>query len=258
MDKYQCERCGKCCFMFNQKERPIRFLPEEPLIVMAASAIHNLKNPLLAIFHRVKEDFKQTIKGKTYFIVPTIAEIQPFLHHGEKTLIPYLYPDNDAFDCMFLQRLSSSQEQGDITLCKIHGFHPKMCRDYPTSKGNVCLNHLERRYTREFYTYQRNKIGFAIAPLKSLFRSVFTNPSAAEILTILMDFGTFSVYQLREFFSAEFHVDPLIFNSTLQELGSQSLVRMTGDVVTGISLKEVENLIDRYMLEKGWSLPSKI
>ncbi len=253
MDKFQCDRCGKCCFVFNQRERPIRFLPDEPIITMSFLAIHKLKNPRLDIFHRVKEDFKQIIGGKTYFVVPTSAEIQPFLREEEKDLIPYA--SDCASDCMFLQRFDSPQADEESTSCQIHSTNPKMCRDYPSSKGNVCLNQPERKYTREFYTYQHTKIGFAIAPLRSLFSSLFNQPFAAEILTILMDFGTFSAEHLREFFSAEFHVDPHTFDSTIQELALQSLVTIISGTITGISLREVEKLIDQLMQERGWQIP---
>ena len=77
--------------------------------------------------------------------------------------------------------------------CSIHNLKPQMCIDYPTSKGSVCLNHPERKYTHEFYQYQQQKIGFVIQVVVELYKNKIPsiNPVGQHILTLLMDFGKF-------------------------------------------------------------------
>ena len=243
-----CDRCGKCCYMYNARGHQIHFQPDAPFFQLSQQEQYNLHS-LVPIYLHVKDDFKKKKNDNLRYFIPTKAQIQSYLTPSQHMMIPLT--DTNGSECMFLQWTTNS-----LAKCVIHAYNPKMCREYPENKGGACLNHVERRYTEKFLTYQHQQIGFAVKILRELHRNKITDPLAWEIVTFLMDFGRFPLQKVRNFFVVFFKITSQHFDHIVHLLEKFTLVRVIEQTwIEGIALKEVEQVIDTIMAEKGWKFP---
>ncbi|MHA1920050.1 MAG: hypothetical protein ACTSWX_09920 [Promethearchaeota archaeon] len=201
------------------------------------------QNELISLFFRIKDKFKKNIDGKEQFFVPTKSDLVPYLNQNEKKLL--INSNNNDFngdECMFLTwKIEDNQK---ISFCEIHDLNPKMCKDYPASKGGVCLNHPERYYTMDFFNYQKRKIGFAINVLRKIYGEKVNYDIGFDIICFLMDFGKFTYTKVRDFFLQNFNLAASEFDKAVQEFIKLSLIIRINDKLESISVKEVDRLVD--------------
>ncbi len=248
---FLCSRCGRCCVEFANQ---IHFTPEEKFI----TSIFDHKNPkinsLINLFHIHKDKFKKEIGGKIRYYIPSKKRINE-LSNGNLEYFSKSFSKN-MDECMFLDWINISDLKKKtsklISNCLIHEYNPRMCNEYPTSKGNVCKNHPENKYSRIFFKYQKNKIGFAIKVLKELYSNRITNEICFNILTILMDFGKFDFQLLQNFLLDEFEYSIEDFQESINILKEYNLISLINNNIEGISLKETEIIIDQLIKERGW------
>lgn len=247
MDTNICDRCGKCCCEFNAKGYQIHFRPDDSFFQLTPEQQIQLNPPLVSIYLRVKSHFIEKQHTIPRYLIPTIQQIQPYLTDIEKNQIPLT--NENQHDCLFLQR-----NKDGTTQCVIHQYNPSMCHKYPENKGGACLNHYERRFTKKFLEFQRTQIGFAIKILRELHDGKITDPIAWELVTFLMDFGQFPLNKVRNFFVVLFHIDSQQFDHLVHLLAEFTLVRVVENkYIEGISLKEVESVVDKIMEDRGWT-----
>ncbi len=243
----ECDRCGKCCYEFTTQ---IHFLPGEEFLKSSVDFADESINFLVEKFHITNENFRRVSKGKIRHFIPTKDQILPYIDQTKQQTLKagMKYPH----ECLFLRW------KNDLPVCIIHKYNPQMCKDYPiVSKGGVCRNHPERKYTRAFLNYQKSKIGFAIGAVQKIYGERISNNLAYEILTLLMDFGDFDKEKLMQFFEKEFHSEREEIEEVIHELLALGLLFCEKDRIQGISLKEVEKMIDQIMKEHGWKYPAE-
>ncbi len=245
---WNCDNCGKCCIEFTNQ---IRFQCDENLLTLFEKSPNLQQNPLISLFFRIKEYFKKDIDGKIFYFVPTKSDLLPFLSVKDKNIFNNSSDtDLNCKECMFLSW--KTVNNGRISFCQIHNYNPKMCKDYPSSKGGVCLNHPERYYTMEFFEYQKKKIGFAIKVLKKIYGEKVKFQIGFDIICFLMDFGKFSYDRVRNFFIKNFHISSSEFVNAVQEFVKLSLIFNVNGDIESISIKETERLVDDLMDKFGW------
>jgi len=245
---WNCDNCGKCCIEYANQ---IRFQSDEYLLILLEKSPNQQQNPLIHLFFRIREFFKKVIDGKIFYFVPTKADLLPYLSEKEKKIFNISSnTDLNSKECMFLSWKYVSNKR--ISFCQIHDFSPKMCRDYPTSKGGVCLNHPERYYTMDFFKYQKNKIGFAIKVLRKIYGEKVKFQIGFDIICFLMDFGRFSYDKVQDFFISNFHISSSEFVSTVQEFVKLSLIFNVNGEIESISIKETELMVNDLMENFGW------
>lgn len=249
MENFSCDRCGKCCIEYNAKGYQIHFRPDAPFFSLSRD--QQLKiHPLVKIYLRVKDHFLEKNGNQMRYLIPTKKQIQPYLTIEEKSMIKLTELNGD--ECIFLD-----WEKENYSKCQIHQFNPKMCHDYPLNKGGACLNHFERRFTEQFFKFQEKQIGFAVKILQELHRKKIKDPIAWKIVTFLMDFGKFPLNQVRSFFIVYFHITSDRFDQAIHVLREFTLISIIDNkYIEGISLKEIENVVDKMMKELGWDLPA--
>ncbi|XEO76388.1 hypothetical protein WKT22_01412 [Candidatus Lokiarchaeum ossiferum] len=239
-----CDRCGRCCYEFSHQ---IHFLSDETFILKPIEFQDNFVEEKVQLYHKYMDKFKKKTQNKMRFFIPTKKQIFPYLNsQSQKYLIDEMVHPNE---CMFL----SWQER--LASCEIHQYNPQMCKDYPTAKGGVCKGHPEKKYTKHFYYYQKQKIGFAIQALEQIYSERINSPIAFEILTILMDFGDFNLDQLMVFFEKDFFYSKSEIVKAMDDLKDLGLIFQEQNRIQGISLKEVEAQIDEVMKRRGWQYP---
>jgi len=245
---WECDRCGKCCIEFTHQ---IRFQNNEHLLELFEKSPKLQQNPLLSLFFRIKNNFKKVIDGKEQYFIPTKSDILPFLYESEKNLfeISNISEFNNK-ECMFLSWKTENNRK--ISFCQIHQYSPLMCKQYPSSKGGVCLNHPERYYTMVFFEYQKKKIGFAIKVLRKIYGDKVKYNIGFDIICFLMDFGRFSCEKVRDFFIKIFHISSSDFMSAVQEFVKLSLIFNVNNELESISIKETERLVDDLIDKYGW------
>lgn len=245
---WNCDNCGKCCIEYTNQ---IRFQYDEYLLMLFETSPELQQNPLISLFFRIKEFFKKDIDGKIQYFVPTKSDLIPYLSVEEKKIFNISSDaDLNNKECMFLSWKIDNNRR--ITFCQIHEYIPKMCKDYPSSKGNVCLNHPERYFTLEFFEYQKKKIGFAIKVLRKIYSDKVKFQIGFDIICFLMDFGKFSYEKVRDFFTINFHISSSEFVSAVQEFVNLSLIFNVNGEIESISIKETERLVDELMNKFGW------
>jgi len=245
---WKCDNCGKCCIEFTNQ---IRFQDSETLLAISEKTPNLQKNPLISLFFRIKDFFKKNIDGKEQYFVPTKSEIMPHLNEKEKKLFNNSNSaDYNGDECMFLSWKTVNKKR--TSFCQIHNFSPRMCKDYPSSKGGVCLNHPERYYTMEFLEYQKKKIGFAIKVLRKIYGEKVKFQIGFDIICFLMDFGRFSYDKVQDFFISNFHISSSEFVSAVQEFVKLSLIFNVNGEIESISIKETERVVDDLMKKFGW------
>ncbi len=245
---WNCDNCGKCCIEYTNQ---IRFQNDECLLMLFKTSPELQRNPLISLFFRIKEFFKKEIEGKIQYFVPTKADLLPYLSEEEKKRFNISNnTDLNGKECMFLSWKTVNHKR--ISFCQIHDYVPKMCRDYPSSKGGVCLNHPERYYTMEFFEYQKKKIGFAIKVLRKIYGEKVKFHIGFEIICFLMDFGRFSYDKVQDFFINNFHISSSEFANAVQEFVKLSLIFKVNGEVESISIKESERLVDDLIDKFGW------
>lgn len=245
---WNCDNCGKCCIEYTYQ---IRFQKDELLLTIFEKSPELQQNPLMSLFFRIKEFFKKDIDGKIQYFVPTKSDLLPYLSVEEKKKFNISSEtDINNKECMFLSWKTVNNRR--ISFCQIHEYSPKMCKDYPSSKGGVCLNHPERYYTIEFYEYQKKKIGFAIKVLKKIYGERVKFSIGFDIICFLMDFGKFPYDKVRDFFIKNFKTSSSDFMSAVQEFVKLSLIFNVNNKLESISIKETERLIDDLMDKFGW------
>jgi len=245
---WNCDNCGKCCIEYTNQ---IRFQSDENLLMSLEKSSNQQQNPLISLFFRIREFFKKVIDGKIFYFVPTKADLLPYLSEEEKKIFN-ISSDTDlnSKECMFLSWKIVNNKR--ISFCQIHDYIPKMCREYPSSKGGVCLNHPERYYTMDFFDYQKKKIGFAIEVLRKIYSEKVKFRIGFDIICFLMDFGRFSYDKVRYFFINNFHISSSEFVSAVQEFVKLSLIFNVNGEIESISIKETERLVDDLMDKFGW------
>ncbi|TFH29167.1 MAG: hypothetical protein E4G98_04315 [Promethearchaeota archaeon] len=259
----ECSRCGRCCREF---EGQIHFQPSAPFLTQSPKKNSVLLPPLVQLYFRIFLDWKRELPASSdlsptkkpfhklnftpssgiRFYIPSKRQIWAAHPSEAAELLPL--QSQESPDCMFLDYILDS----NTPFCIIHGQHPTMCDEYPRSKGYVCKNHPERKYTLRFLEYQRSKIGFAIDVLQKLYREQIQSPHAFDLLTLLMDFGTFSTLESQQFFQSQFGILKSSWDSMLEQLEGFQLISVKNGQIEGISLKEVEYLVDRIMAERQW------
>jgi Fe-S-cluster containining protein len=245
---WNCDNCGKCCIEYTNQ---IRFQNDENFLTLFEKSPNKQQNPLIPLFFRIKEFFKKVMDGKIFYFVPTKADLLPYLNEEEKRMFN-ISSDTDlnSKECMFLSWKTVNNNR--ISFCQIHDYIPKMCRDYPSSKGGVCLNHPERYYTMDFFEYQKQKIGFAIKVLRKIYGEKVKFQIGFDLICFLMDFGRFSYDKVRDFFINNFNISSSEFVSAVQEFVKLSLIFNVNGKLESISIKETERLIDDLMEKFGW------
>jgi len=245
---WNCDNCGKCCIEYINQ---IRFQSDEKSLDLFEKSSDLQQNPLISLFLRIKDLFKKDINGKIQYFVPTQSEIMSHLNEKEKKLFNNSNSaDFNGKECMFLSWKTVNNKR--ISFCQIHDYIPKMCRDYPSSKGGVCLNHPERYYTMEFFEYQKKKIGFAIKVLRKIYGEKVKFQLGFDVICFLMDFGRFSYDKVQDFFISNFHISSSEFVSAVQEFVKLSLIFNVNGEIESISIKETERLVDDLMDKFGW------
>jgi len=245
---WNCDNCGKCCIEYTNQ---IRFQSDEKCLDLFEKSSDLQQNPLISLFLRIKDLFKKDIDGKIQYFVPTKADLIPYLSEEEKKIFNISSnTDLNSKECMFLSWKTANNKR--ISFCQIHDYIPKMCRDYPSSKGGVCLNHPERYYTMDFFEYQKQKIGFAIKVLRKIYGEKIKFPIGFDIICFLMDFGRFSYDKVRDFFINNFNISSSEFVSAVQEFVKLSLIFNINNEIESISIKEIEKLVDNLMDKFGW------
>ncbi len=245
---WKCDNCGKCCIEFTNQ---IRFQNDENIFIIFEKSPELQQNSLISLFFRIKDNFKKVIDGKIIYFVPIKEDLLPYFSEEEKKIFNNsTNTDFNGKECMFLSWKTVDNKR--FSFCKIHKFSPKMCKDYPSSKGGVCLNHPERYYTMKFYEYQKKKIGFAIDVLRKIYEGKVKYAMGFNIITFLMDFGTFSYDQVRKFFIKNFQISSSDFVSAVQEFVKLSLIFNVSNELESISIKEIEGLVDNLMDKFGW------
>ena len=245
---WECDRCGKCCIEFTHQ---IHLQNNEPLLELFEKSPNLQQIPLLSLFFRIKNIFKKVIDGKEQHFIPTKSELFRYLNEKEKKLFLISnISDLNNKECMFLSWKTVNNER--VSICQIHDYSPKMCKEYPSSKGGVCLNHPDRYYTMEFYDYQTKKIGFAIKVLRKIYGKRVKFQIGFDIICFLMDFGKFTYKKVRDFFISNFHILSSDFVSAVQEFVKLSLIFNVNNELESISIKEVERLIDNFIDIYGW------
>lgn len=246
----ECSRCGKCCIQFAHQ---IHFLEHEPFVTALRSPswqsiLDKFSEPgqkaRICIYRKVMQSLLHDEGGIIKYHIPIKEEVQIFLSSEEKEVI-ILTPQNHK-ECIFL-------DWNPLPYCMIHDSKPAMCKNYPSNKAWACLNHPERYYTRPFLEFQRSQIGRAVDVLRYFYHEKVHDHVAFEILTLLMDFGKFSIPQLKHFFVSEFAVEPDEFQRIVDQLFKLTLVYIKGDEIEGISVKEVERSVDQIMKERNWN-----
>lgn len=249
MDNFSCDRCGKCCFEYNAKGYQIHFHPNDNFFSLTREE-QCMLHPLVALYLRVKNEYIEKNGAQSRYLIPTKQQMQAHLREKEKEIIPL--SENNGDECMFL-----GWTENNLAICYIHKYNPQMCRDYPSNKGGACLNHYERRFTAQFLNFQHQQIGFVIKILRELHRNKINDPIAWEIITFLMDFGRFPLHKVRNFFIVYFHISSERFDRLIHLLAEFTLISIIDDTfIEGISLREVEKIVDKMMDELGWTLPS--
>ncbi|RLI64039.1 MAG: hypothetical protein DRO88_08395 [Promethearchaeia archaeon] len=252
MELNLCSRCGRCCIEF---EGQIHFTSEEILHQKNPLFFSQQKlpfNPYIELYNQIQTHWekKNLQTGQIDYYIPSKRQI--WKKHFDLAQKFFLKDSQNSTECLFL---AWNLENGDSvreSYCIIHGFHPNMCRNYPSSKGNVCKNHQERKYTMKFLQYQREKISFAIEVLKLLYQDKITFEFVYDVLTLLMDFGNFNLKILQKFFQTNFKISDPDWTKGISQLLSHQLVTIEEEQIQGISLKETEYLVDRIMEERGW------
>ena len=245
---WECDRCGKCCIEFTHQ---IRFQNNETLLELFEKSPNLQQNPLLSLFFRIKNNFKKVNDGKEQYFVPTKSDLLPYLDENEKKLLEILnISDLNNKECMFLSWKTVNSKR--VSFCQIHEYSPEMCKNYPSSKGGVCLNHPERYYTMTFFEYQKKKIGFAIKVLRKIYGDRAKYKIGFEIICFLMDFGRFSYDRVRNFFISNFHISSSDFASAVQEFVKLSLIFNVNGEIESISIKETELMVNDLMENFGW------
>ncbi|MHA1674520.1 MAG: hypothetical protein ACTSYI_12950 [Promethearchaeota archaeon] len=258
LDEYspECSRCGRCCWEF---EGQIHFQSSAPFLSQSTENNSESFHPWVQLYFRIfmnrkhdllessKIDSKANPQRAIGYTVPSKRQIWSTHPSEAAEFLPST--SRESPDCLFLD-----YENGTNTpFCVIHGQHPIMCDEYPRSKGYVCKNHPERKYTLMFLEYQRSKIGFAINVLHQIYPDQIQDPHSFDLLTLLMDFGTFSVLATQKFFQDQFGISKQVWNSMLENLVGLQLISLKDDQIDGISLKEIEYIVDRTIKERNWS-----
>lgn len=281
----ECSRCGRCCIEF---EGQIRFSPNEPLIQAIDSLCKSTPNPVLSVYQTVMAQYAgkfsrlvynnknlAQLEKKTVTVKGSLNDFSVLRISNEDPDAPFWYflpskrmlwcefPElasqvlpsttQTSQECIFLTWVNEASAEQKIPICTIHGTHPQMCDAYPQSKGWVCRNHPERKYTRVFFEYQRSKIGFAINALKMIYESKVMPDQGFDLLTLMMDFGTFQLPQLEHFFISEFQLDHPTWSAILTNLLALELISIHGSQIQGISFNEVELKIDHIMHSNNWT-----
>lgn len=245
-----CDRCGQCCYHFNHTSYQIYFKDSDSFLTLPPDIQESVDPNLVPLYNRVKPFFIQQKDNTKRYLIPTKLQLQKMLSPSEFELVPPSMKNGD--ECMFL-----FWEKENQALCRIHQFKPDLCRVYPTNKGGVCLNHYEKRMSMEFLAFQQSEIGYAVKALKHLYSDKFEDPVAYEILTLLMDFGTFPLQEVEDFFARNFQVSKTRFQAIIDQLYRNFLLfQKNRDQVEGISMKEVEKLVDGIMAQNGWIPPN--
>jgi Fe-S-cluster containining protein len=245
-----CDRCGKCCIMFA---RQIHFRPDELIFLNKVTLESPIHNEILRIYLRIKDKYQNVVDGQKRFYIPIKRQISEDLKESELTLIPINSENQD--ECMFLVWREEGNSQ--ISECIIHEFNPKMCKDYPTSKGGACLNKKELKISEHFFNYQKEKVSMQIKVMKEILGKRINNPIAYDVLTLLMDFGKFPKEDVCSFFIKRSNITKEEFNLILDNLHEHTLVFFAEDWIEGISSKEVEKTVDAIMKDLNWELPDK-
>lgn len=250
-----CSRCGRCCIEFQNQ---IHFDENEEFIVQGCITPGSPQHPTITIYQKTIEFWKKEIptskekiekkmpSNSFWYMIPSKKAIWTNFHSLAVQYLPESSQENT--ECLFLDWNTETH----LPYCQIHGYHPKMCRDYPLSKGFVCKNHPERKYTPYFLDYQRQKIGFAIQTIKQIYASKIHFAFSFDLLTMLMDFGSFSLSKLKAFFLSTQSILESEWNKGIKDLLNLQLISVDQDHIEGISLKELEYLIDCIMQEKNW------
>ncbi len=247
---WECDNCGKCCIAFINQ---IRFQDNEPIFDLFERSQSFQQNPLITLFFRIKDFFEKVIDGKKQYFVPIKSDLLQYLNEEEKKkfkISSNSETDLNGKECMFLSWKTVNNRR--ISFCQIHEYSPKMCKNYPSSKGGVCLNHHEKYYTIEFYEYQKNKIGFGIKVLKKIYGERVKFNIGFDIICFLMDFGKFPYDKVKDFFIKNFQTSSSDFMNAVQEFLKLSLIFNVDDELESISIKETERLVDDLMDKYGW------
>ncbi|MHA1522695.1 MAG: hypothetical protein ACTSRK_21220 [Promethearchaeota archaeon] len=260
----ECSRCGRCCREF---EGQIHFQPSAPFLIQSTEKNSDSFHPWVQLYFQIFMDLRSDLPASSD---PESKKIQHSASDSAKSLkfrynVPskrqiwsihpseaaeYLPPSSrDSPDCLFLDYSTDNH----TPFCIIHGQHPKMCDEYPKSKGFVCKNHPERKYTIGFLEYQREKIGFAVKLLNQIYGDEIQETHAFDLLALLMDFGVFSALATKNFFQVQFGISEQEWESMLEKLDDLQLISLKEDEMTGISITEIEYLVDRVMKERKWN-----
>ncbi len=259
-----CSRCGRCCKEF---EGQIHFKSSAPFLSQSSKNNSESYHPWVRLYFKIFLDWKREISASSevspvkkpsdvtdnipssvfHYFIPTKRQIWRAHPSEAAEFLPQT--SRESPDCLFLDY----QNDTNTPFCIIHGQHPIMCDEYPRSKGYVCKNHPERKYSLMFLEYQRSKIGFAINVLHQIYPEQIQDPHSFDLLTLLMDFGTFSVLATQKFFQDQFGISKQEWNSMLENLVGLQLISLKNDQMNGISLKEIEYMVDRTIKERNWS-----
>ncbi len=242
----RCSRCGRCCTEFATQ---IHFQSEEPFVTLSEQDLTSIVPILGPIYYRIKDKFMKTAEGAEKYFIPTKEQVTPYLTPREKLMLDIA--DHNPKECMFLKW---TDDELKLPYCIIHEYHPRMCVEYPTSKGGACLHHTERKYSHDFLEYQREKIGLAVQVIRQIYASKmkYSDPVGFELLTLMMDFGKFKRNLLESFLLREFHTSKEEFDNVVGELFDLNLISLHEDEIEGISVKEVDRAVTQIMQTNGW------
>lgn len=257
MDQNECSRCGRCCIEFEEQIHFTHQQTGDQTNIIFSERERSEVHLFVDLYRQIIGHWMR-LNPKTKEFDYYIPSKRQIWNNHPNLANKYLPKETqNASECLFLAWNPKTMEDGteiNEPYCIIHGSHPIMCQDYPASKGYVCKNHPERKYTSDFLRYQQQKIGFAIEVLKQLFHEKIPSKYsfAFEILTILMDFGDFDIIRLKNFFQTSFKISDEDWQTVISLLVSHQLISVKNDKIQGISLKETEYLVDRIMKERGW------
>ncbi|MCP4763967.1 MAG: hypothetical protein GY870_19500 [archaeon] len=242
--KFECKRCGSCCIQFSSQIMYI-IEPEEEnwskladyykhIVISFNQSNQPKTNEFPFRVNRGKKIGENENKKKFYFI-PTKLEYLAY-----KLKIDYNKKENDekknkkekekkatdyfnilikfsefnhANECLFLT------EKEGITECTINNNHPKMCDDYPSNKGDVCLNQKERYFTKKYLNFKKESVKREIEVINKIFPYFSEhNLDSLTIITFLMDFGVFQYDKVENFFITKIGWIPEDFKYAIKDL----------------------------------------
>lgn len=205
-----CNQCGKCCIHYVGQ---IYYRKEEIDNLSRESIPH----PLYQWFFDNRNHFLGTRFKKPCYYLPAWKDVEKFMpntlkeQYQPKTISPNA--------CIFLEFRSDAK-----TYCLIHTIKSAVCQEYPAFKANACLNHLERRYTKEFFESQLLRTKLQMQFIKDLYGNYVQNPRVFDLMTLMLDQGEFDHELLYDFLARDWNLSKEEFQGLLIALENLQLI----------------------------------